>query len=179
MTGKRTGFADQAVELGRAFDRTFAQAPTLDAGASTGFLRVRVGGDAYAFALDAIVGLFVDKAVVPLPRAGPQMLGIAGIRGAIVPVYSLRGLLGYEVERECPRWLVLARSPAPVGLAFEQFGGYLEARPSDLAPAPRTDSHILGTLRSESGPCAILGIPSILEALDDGRRHAGDALKER
>lgn len=179
MTDQRVGFAEQAVELGRLFDRTFAQAPRLDAGRSTGFLRVRVGADAYAFALDAIVGLFVDKTVVPLPSTAPHVLGIAGIRGAIVPVYSLRSLLGYAVERECPRWLVLARSHEPVGLAFEQFGGYLQARPSEVAPAPRTDSHVLGTVRSESGPCAVLGIPSILTTLGNARRHAGDLLKER
>jgi chemotaxis signal transduction protein len=179
VTDERVGFAEQAIELGRAFDRTFAQAPSLDAGESTGFLRVRVGGDAYAFALDAIVGLFVDKTVVALPSAALEMLGIAGIRGAIVPVYSLRSLLGYTVERECPRWLVLARSPKPVGLAFEEFVGYVQARPSDLAPAPRTDSHVLGTVRAELAACAVLSIPSILETLGNRRRRSGDPLKER
>lgn len=182
MTDQSSHFINRLAELRRAFDGTFAEAPSPDSGDLAGFLGVHVGGDAYACALDAIVGLFADKKVVPMPSVVPELLGIAGIRGAIVPVYSLRGLLGYPVERECPRWLALARSDDPVGLAFEQFAGYLQIRPSDFVPAPRTEgtaAHIRGTLRAEQTAYAVLSIPAILETLGKGRAHPGGPWKEQ
>ncbi len=69
---------------------SFAEAPRGDVETTCDLLTIRVGGDAYALRLAEVGGLFVDRVVTPLPTLVPELVGIAGFRAALVPVYDLR-----------------------------------------------------------------------------------------
>ena len=47
----------------------------------------------------------VDLSCVPGPEAA--LLGIAGLRGALLPIYGLAVLLGYPAPTEAPRLVVI------------------------------------------------------------------------
>lgn len=111
--------------LRREFDGAFARAPSADAGVQQNLLAVRVGNEPFAIPVAQIDGLFADRRVVPLPTPLPELLGVASFRGRVAPVYDLAALLLGTRSRATPRWLVLVRGGAVLGLAFDALEGQL------------------------------------------------------
>jgi chemotaxis signal transduction protein len=105
-----------ADQLRRAFDETFARVPEPQSSDDEEVLNIRLGNDLYVLRLREIAGVYVEHKLVPLPGPMAELLGIAAIRGVLVPVYDLGALLGYRVNAGL-RGFVLARSKSPVGFA--------------------------------------------------------------
>src|SRR6202023_3988958 len=101
----------------------FAEPVRPDTTLKEDLLAVRIGTQLFAIRLSEITGLFAGKKVTPVPGGHPALCGIAGFRGAILPVYDLQILLGH-CGTATPRWLVIAAA-APVALAFAVFEGQL------------------------------------------------------
>jgi CheW-like domain len=118
--------AARAALLRAEFDRGFGAAPTLAVEGGAAFLAIRIGGDPFALRLGDLLGVHVDRKVVPLPSAAPTLMGIASFRGVLTPVHDLRLLLGYPA-RTAARWLVRVAGRTPVGLAFEALEGQFTA----------------------------------------------------
>jgi hypothetical protein len=114
---------EPAAALRTAFDRGFADAPAGATVATTAFLAIRAGEQARAVRLTEVAGLFADRRIVPLPTRAPALLGLAGFRGAVLPVYDLRLLIG-AAGTAAPRWLLIAAA-APVVFGFDAFEGHL------------------------------------------------------
>jgi chemotaxis signal transduction protein len=159
----------RAAELRLAFDRGFGAPRRLDADVSEKFLAIRVGAEPYAIRLAEIAGLFVDKKVTPVPGGDASLIGIAGFRGAIVPVDDLQLLLGHAAPSgtATPRWLVIAAA-APVALAFTAYEQQIRAAPDAIMPQPsgaqaRGYTREFVRTRKFSGP--LLHLPSVLEAI--------------
>jgi chemotaxis signal transduction protein len=123
--------AQRAAELRREFDRSFAES-FVGKSASHDLLAIRLDEQHFALRLSDIGGLFIDKKITPVPGAGGFLLGIAGFRGVIAPVYDLQRLLGCPAVRN-PRWLVMAAA-ASVGFAFAAFDGQLRVPASAMTP---------------------------------------------
>lgn len=169
MTKDRDFMAGRAAELRRAFDETFSEPPVERTGDFENLLALNAGGDTYAVRLAEIAGLFANLTTVRLPSPVPEFLGVAALRHDLVPVYSLRGVLGRGMGGDPPRWLIVARPEHPVALAFEGFEGYLRVPPSALlsskgdaatGPAP-------ATVRLADGGRALLSIGSLLKTIED------------
>ncbi|HTT79626.1 MAG TPA: chemotaxis protein CheW [Stellaceae bacterium] len=122
--------AGGVLRLRDAFDRSFAEARRPDPPAIEKLLAIRSGPEPYALRLSEIAGLYADRKITPLPGSVPALLGIAGFRGAIVPVYDLPALLGHRPE-EAARWLVTAAG-APIAFAFAALDGHLQVAPDAI-----------------------------------------------
>jgi chemotaxis signal transduction protein len=114
------------------FDRSFADPPRREVAGHDDLLAIRAGGVRYALRLTQAAGLFPDRPVTRLPGPLAALLGVAGFRGAIVPVYELAAVLGTRStpagssqREDVPRWLVLAAGTPLVALAFEELDGHL------------------------------------------------------
>lgn len=165
------GLAARAADLRRAFDRSFAEAAGAAAVEVEDLLAIRVGGDPCALRLAEVRGLFADRRVVGLPKARPGLLGLAGLRGSLVPVYDLGALLGYP-PAAAPRWLVLAAA-APIGLAFEAFEGHLRLARGALVEGGGEAGrrrHAREVARTPDRPRPIVDVASVIQAL---RREEG------
>jgi chemotaxis signal transduction protein len=166
MSETLSGITTRAAELRLAFDAAFAEPIRLDTTLKEDLLAVRVGTQAFAIRLSEISGLFADKKITPVPGGHAALRGIAGFRGAIVPVYDLQILLGHS-GTSTPRWLVIATA-APVALAFETFEGQLRvSRDAILPQASRRNvrsyaREFVGT-QNFVGP--IMHLPSLLDAI--------------
>ena len=123
---------DRVAELRRAFDESFAVAPPERVTSWEDLLSVRIGGDPYALRVRDISGFMASGRIVPLPSRLPELLGMAGVKGALVPVFSLEALLGYVRPVEAPRWLALTGKVETVALAFGEFEGHLRILPEDV-----------------------------------------------
>ena len=165
--------ASRAAKLRLAFDQAFAEPVRLDTAVKELLLAVRVGTQSLAIRLSEINGLFADKMVTPVPGGHAALRGIAGFRGAIVPVYDLKTVLG-EASDAPPRWLVTAAA-APVALAFDAFERQLEIPREAILPRASV-ADIRGFAREFVGAKEFVGpiihLPTILEAIDGSRSGA-------
>lgn len=152
-----------ADELARAFDADFARAPEVRAADSEDLLAIRVAGEPCALIRGELTGLFADRPVTPLPGAAPGLLGISGFRGALVPVYDLRSVIGGAVGGAPPRWLVTAAA-APVALAFDGFDAFLRVPRTAIAGHAAGD-HARRAVRCDGELRPILDLASIVDAI--------------
>jgi len=167
-----------ARRLRDAFDRSFAE-PVAVKPTTASLLFLRVGGDPYALRLSEVAGLHRDKTIAAATSPLQDLLGMAGFRGVIAPVYDLGILLGYPRAR-APRWILLARGPAPVALAFETFEAHFHVEVEQLASggSSSTRPYLEGALREANGTRALIHVASIVEALLVRARTSGPE-KER
>jgi chemotaxis signal transduction protein len=131
--------------------------------------------------LFAVPGLLCREFVGALPvtfvpNAPPLLLGIAELRGAILPVVDLQPLFGGPLRTAAPstRALVVGPEGLRAAWAIDEIVGFepyeapgLEpeaAEPSAEPPllAPPVDL-TLGWLRRDEGPVAVLDVLAILE----------------
>jgi purine-binding chemotaxis protein CheW len=165
---------ERAADLRRAFDQTFSEPAVGVAEDTESLLAFRAAGEAYAVRLAEITGLFADRTIVRLPSPVSEFLGVAGLRHDVVPVYSLRSLLGYAVGGDRPRWLITARAAHPVAFAFEQFEGYLRLPPSAVLPSPDlAPAHLPAAVRLADGLRGVVSVAALLETIEGRIRQLG------
>jgi purine-binding chemotaxis protein CheW len=156
-------------ELRDAFDQTYTiPAASQAAEQMENLLSIRVAGDPYAIKVSEISGLVNNRKTIAFPSRVPELLGVAGIRGGLVPVYSLPALLGYSHDAGQPRWLALCGSEEPVGLAFGDFEGYLRVPQAQLHATEQKDdtrAHPKRVLRMADMVRAVVSIPYLLEMI--------------
>ncbi|HKY36207.1 MAG TPA: chemotaxis protein CheW [Polyangiaceae bacterium] len=124
-----------AAQLRAAFDGSFVEGRAPEAPPHIDVLVIRVADQGYAMRLSEVLAVVADRPIVRAPSPSPELLGLVGVRGQVVPVYDLRRLLGYA-SGPPPRWLALVRAAARFGLAFEVFESYLRLPASDVVVSP-------------------------------------------
>ncbi len=167
-----------AAALRSAFDRSFAEAQTLDGAPCENLLAITIAGRPYALRLSEVGSLYRDRKVVPVPSREPAILGIAAFRGTLAPVYDLAALLGCRAE-SAPRCLILTRDRAPVGLAFEALDGQRRVLRDGISfPEHDGTGHVHGTVRIAGTVRPLIHIASVVEAIAK-RIEGHDPPKER
>jgi purine-binding chemotaxis protein CheW len=156
----------RAADLRSDFDRAFAAPRRPEQPPGEDLLQIQVGGRTCAIRLAEIASLHAGKRITRVPGGGRQLLGIAGFRRSVLPVYDLAALLG-EAGSETPRWLVIAAT-APVALAFERLEGWLRVSSQALAQSvgPFEPAHAAHRLvRAGDITTPVLRLPSVLAAI--------------
>lgn len=166
------GLERRAIELRTAFDRSFALPPPQETQEVDDLLAVRVGCDRYAIRLRDIGGIVARRTIVAVPAAAPGLMGVAGIRGDIVPVFSLSSFLGYGDDHEAPNWTVLCGGEHPIGLGFAELEGYLRL-PRSAVHADETSqvkrNYVTGIVAIETGARPVIAVPAIITAIRNRR----------
>ncbi|MGI5242552.1 chemotaxis protein CheW [Dactylosporangium sp. CA-139066] len=157
------------------FDRSFADPPRAEVAGHDDLLAIRAGGVRYALRLPQAAGLFPDRPVTRLPGPLPALLGVAGFRGAIVPVYDLAAVLGTRgtaagssASGTVARWLVLAAGNPPVALAFEALDGHLRVPRDGLVEEPAGHGPhgcLRGIVPLPDGARPIVDVPAVRAAV--------------
>ena len=162
--------------LREEFDRAFSR-PAATAGAEVeAFLAVTIRRTPFALRLHDIAGLFADRPVTRLPSPFPDLLGMAGFRGAVVPVFDLGALLGYPPVAST-RWLVVTDRANPAALAFDQFERIELLEPGSLRAGPVAGSaatnHAPQVVRTADGPRPLIDVASIMAVIDGRVQQRG------
>ena len=161
MTNTTPVLANAAM-LAEAFDRAFAVAPAALAPDSIDLIGIRLGGDPFALRLADTTGMFSGRVITPMPSAVRELRGIAGIRGALVPVYDLAELLGRPPARHAT-WLVVARQ-APVAFVFEVFERQIRLTADALA-ARENSQHVREVATADGIARPIIDLSSLVAAV--------------
>ena len=195
--GVRAPAFSAAEAMRRRFDAVFA-APTVARGADVAaFLALRLGGDGFALRIQQMSGLAAACKIVPLPGSAAALLGLAGLRGVVVPVFSLSVLMGYSEEP--PRWFASCAGQRgdTIALGFCDFDGYFEALLTDVravdadeageadeagassAPRPARPASIVRELvRGHDALRGVIDLAAVVKAAYEATAAAGP-VKER
>lgn len=155
-------------ELRQAFDADFARLPVPGAEPHVGLLAIRVRGDPYALRLEQMRSLQTCDRLVPVPSRVPELLGLAGLGGAVLPVFSLAALLGYGLDGTEGRWLAVCGAGEPIALAFEHLEGTLALAASELHPVEDQAMrlHLDRLVRTDGVVRPLLDLTSVAAAIE-------------
>jgi chemotaxis signal transduction protein len=117
-----------------SFDASFAE-PLAAMVEREDLLLVRAGALRLAFRVPELAGLEARRKIVPVPGAPPLLLGLAGVRGRLVTVFALAGVLGSEATNEDGRWIAVGAGAHDIGFAFAEIEGRTTVPSSGLASA--------------------------------------------
>lgn len=179
MTADRASLVERARTLQDTFDRMFSAPPRGQDAPREALLVLRVGPDCYAVRRSEVAGAFAGKRITRVPSAVAELLGVVGLRRAIVPAYDLRALLGAG-RGETSRWLLVVAGPVPAGLAFDALEGHEQVPREAMASEPRTHASaefINGMVRLRERVLPVLDLPSIVQRIEQLARSGGH--KER
>ena len=159
-------------KLRTTFDQAFAITPRAEAEPLISLISVRVINKPFVLRSEHIIGIVKPTRITPFPSSIPESIGVAGIRGVLVPVFHLARFLGLECPTGAVHWIVLANRESPIGFAFEKFEGQVDVAKSGLyfdengrGSAP---SNLLARIGLSVRP--IIDIPQIVEEI---RKKAG------
>lgn len=155
----------KVLALRAAFDQSFAEAVAGERPEQLNFLAVRIAGDPYALQLSEIQSLHASRWLVAAPSALPELLGMAGFRGVLTPVYDLARVLGYGAE-PAAKWLVVVQHPSPVAFAFGGFDAHLRVtRESVSESAPAGTAVVRGAVQRGASTLPLLHLPSLVAGI--------------
>jgi purine-binding chemotaxis protein CheW len=153
----------RALELRHSFDTGFAAAPSAPDAAHRDFLCIRVSGEHFAIALAEIASLHADLRIVALPSRAPELLGVAALRAAVVPIYDAGRAFGLP-SVEGARWAMVLRG-RPAGFAFDGNDGYARI-PERAITAVSQPGHVSGQFVLDGRPRSIVDLGSVLTAIE-------------
>lgn len=158
--------------LRRDFDQTFAQPVDTSAPVMADVLLIYLGGQVHALRLSDVMHLHPVTAVTSVQGPLPELTGVEGFRGEVLPVYDLRLIMGTQAGTPA-QWCVVARQ-LPVALAFDGFERHLRC-PADTLSV-NADSgvamqrHLDGWLRTPQGTWPIVDVAAVLRWIQSATR---------
>ncbi|HTD02583.1 chemotaxis protein CheW [Undibacterium sp.] len=177
--------SEQALrDLREEFDLAFSLEPIGNGGEAENFLVLKIAGDAYALSVSQISGLYAGRGITLLPSPLPELIGLAGFRAQVTPVYDLAALLGYP-PATTSKWIIVLRHESPVAVAFEEFHSHLSIAPERITASgfarpqhSNIASHLRDAIRAGGAIFPIIDVQSILNDIQQ-RVDATRSIKER
>jgi purine-binding chemotaxis protein CheW len=143
---------------------------------------VRVAGRWFTLDARLVQEVAVKGAVTRVPTAPRHVLGIAGLRGGLVPVVSLEQMLAVlgpstsDTAATLPRLVVVRSGEFEVGLVVDEIRGIINAMPPAHAPETGTPGHptfLWGEFEWQGNLVRMLDVPRLLAAAAE-RGQGGD-----
>ncbi|MBI2393072.1 MAG: chemotaxis protein CheW [Deltaproteobacteria bacterium] len=138
MTDARDALDDPiARRILEARTRALAAAPDRSIHDEIEAVSLVVGGERYEMTSEAISAVAEIRRLCALPHAPPELLGLTLRRGAVLPVFDLRIVLGAPLTAlpEHGRLIVLGRAGEDVALAVDAIAGMRAIPRSELRDA--------------------------------------------
>ena len=113
-----------------------ASSPPANPGETVALMLVRVGGRWFAIDARMIEEVAVKGAVTRVPTAARHVLGVAGLRGGVVPVISLQQMIGIagaattELATTLPRLVVVRAGDCELALVVDEIRGIIADPPA-------------------------------------------------
>jgi purine-binding chemotaxis protein CheW len=116
---------------------TAAPAPVQPAARAVTLLGIELAGQDYALPVEAVVEILaLPPDILGLPSAAEAAIGIVAYRDGLLPLASLRVLLGLPASAGAGRTVVVRIGTALVGLVVDRIRGLLHAPEAAIGPVP-------------------------------------------
>ena len=138
----------------------------------------RLGGDRFAVDVGYTRGVFVVEDATRVPGTPAYVVGLANLRGRLVPLLDARERLGLPaIARAGAKALVIHDDTVEVGFVIEDVLGLeslSNARPPRLGERLRFGDLAEAILLGPEGPVVLLSVPRLIHELriDDWRMRA-------
>ncbi|MBE0505178.1 MAG: chemotaxis protein CheW [Marinospirillum sp.] len=127
--------------------------------------------ESFALPMQSVLEIVRYPEPVHVPLTHPCLLGVANLRGSVVPIIDLRGLLGLEQKplNDASRLLVIALQGAQLGLVVDHVERVMELNPEHIEPpgnlSTLVSNEVLnGVYQTEQGGVIqLLELTSLLE----------------
>ncbi len=154
---------ETTLALRRAFDQSFARVPSAAEAGTESLLMIRAGEEFCALRMSEIAGLVRDHKIVVVPSPIPELIGIAGLRAGLVPVYNLAALLGHTSTLAPPRWLALCAGAKPIAFAFTELQGYRQIPKTQFySEATRANEMV----RADDGARIVISLSTLIANIE-------------
>lgn len=159
-----------------------AATSSVETGGQRRFLTFRLDRRLYALPAEDVVEVIRTPSVARVPQAPKALVGIANLRGTILPLTSLRGLLGLDESEVTGSRAIVLDGTAPAALAVDSVEAFVtvasdrvETRQAELAAQP--GELLTGTFQVEgAGAAKILDVKKLLDKAfaqrAERKRHA-------
>ncbi|WP_374471551.1 chemotaxis protein CheW [Phenylobacterium sp.] len=150
----------------------------MDAGASLSaapaeLISVRIGEQLFALDIMAVREIRGWTVSTPLPHAPDYVLGMINLRGAVLPVVDLAGLLGLQkIQPDASSVVVVAEvGGRTMGLLVDAVCDIITVQDGELKPAPDLGSDDLGfvsgVITAADGIVTVLQLDGALPAVEE------------
>jgi purine-binding chemotaxis protein CheW len=140
-----------------------------NAGASHRFLTFRSEGRLYALPAGLIAEVIRMPAIARVPQGPKSLLGLANLRGSVLPVASVRAILGRSETTTTPSSrLIVLDGASPVALSVDEVAALVnidetKISSADAELAAEAGEHLKGTFRHDANVAKILDIEKLLQ----------------
>lgn len=135
---------------------------------------ISLGGELYAIELRSVREVFEVEAITPVPGMPPALVGVANLRGVVVPLIDLRVLLGLPVTGSPPSFAVVVRhGTRQVGVLVERVPEIRNLQHDQFLPAVQTARStsrpfVSTVVRIEDRLGGMLEVPMVFEHVEGG-----------
>lgn len=144
------------------------------------FLVFRIGRRIYALAAESVAEVIRAPAAARVPQAPPALLGVSNFRGAILPLVSLRTLLGLEqVEENGASRAIVLDGALPIALAVDAVDALvsvelarIDSQPGKISAEPGERVTGMFSLSGDAGAAKVLDIHALLSEAFASRERA-------
>jgi purine-binding chemotaxis protein CheW len=143
------------------------------------FLTFQVADRVFAAAAEAIAEIIWIPAVARVPHAPLALLGLANLRGSVLPLVSLRALLGWEeVADIATARAIVWNGETPVGLVVDRVDGLISVKSEriqrDAELIAEVGEPLLGAFAhgGEGGAANVLDVAALLARAFASRARA-------
>lgn len=127
------------------------------------FVTFGVGGEMFAVPLARVHEIIRYPDVVRAPLGPPSLEGLGNLRGTVLPILSLRRMLGVEYvdHNDATRVVVFNDGGRPVGLVVDRMANVVTVEPDHIEPANAIRSTIAtdlltGVIKSGAGESMVM-----------------------
>lgn len=128
-------------------------------------VRLRVGGESYAFAVENVLEVVELGDIAPVPGSDEYVLGVSNLHGEVMPVFDLASVLGISREGAAQRLLVVEHDGCHAAFAIDEVFDVAELP----APTEETESALLRGAALDQGE--LVGVVDVASLF---RKLAGD-----
>jgi chemotaxis signal transduction protein len=118
-------------------------------------VRLRVGGESYAVAVEHVLEVAELGEIAPVPGSQGEVLGVRNLRGEVLPVFDLASVFGIAGEAVAHRLLVVEYEGRRAGFAIDEVVDVGELP----APEEETESKFLRGASLDEGE--LIGVVDI------------------
>ncbi|MGI9427270.1 MAG: chemotaxis protein CheW, partial [Bythopirellula sp.] len=134
------------------------------------FVGFQVGQQHYAFRIDRIQEIVILDQVTPMPQVADFVEGVSNLRGEIIPIISLRKLLGleYQEANSDTRTIVVNVGDRTMGCTVDSVSQVIRIPEESIQSAPETVTadgahYVAGFAKVDGELLVLLNIDELLD----------------
>lgn len=97
----------------------------------------RINGQPYGMEIDYLEGIEAVENVTPVANAPANIIGIANIRGEVVPILDLAARFGMQCNAERPQYLLIRINEETMCFRVDSVDGMKEYSQDELMSVPK------------------------------------------